>query len=243
MVRARTVVEVVVYSAITFLATVVLAVETPATGGYFNLGEAAIYSIAFIASPIVAGLAGGIGPALADVVLGYGFFAPATFVIKFAEGYVVARLARSAGGRRVAGAALGLAAALAAVVAVFLGGGAGGASVTVSWTPTRVFGIEIPIPNVSLTLPGYFWYVVAAIIVLAAVVALLERRGWLLPMLVGGLIMVTGYFLYEFFISNPLILGRSPWGALFEVPVNIGQAVAGAMLAYPVVRFVARAKG
>jgi uncharacterized membrane protein len=236
-------VEVAVYTAVTFVATVLLVVETPATGGYFNLGEAAIYSIAFVSSsPLVAGLASGLGPAVADVVLGYGYFAPATLVIKFAEGYVVSRLARGGYGRRLGAAAFALALGLAAVVAAFLGGQGGGASVSVYWTPTRILGVEIPVPTVSLQLPSYAWYAVAALVLLVGAAAVLEGGRRLLPMILGGLIMVTGYFLYEFFVSNPLILGRNPWGAVFEVPVNVGQAAAGMLLAYPVVRFVARAK-
>ncbi len=240
--RVRFIVETAVYTAITFLATVLLVVETPATGGYFNLGEAAIYSIAFLTSPLVAGVAGGLGPAIADVVLGFGYYAPGTFAIKFAEGYLVSTLARRAGrGLRAAAAALAVVAAMALALVVAVAAPTGEAGVQVYWTPTRLFGVEVPVPTVSVTLPSWVWYLLAALILVVALAGVVERRGLLLPITAGGMVMVTGYFLYEFLYVNPIVLGRDPWGAVFEVPVNIGQVVAGALLSYPVVRFVARA--
>ncbi len=245
----KRVVETLVYTAATFLATVLLVVETPATGGYFNLGEAAIYSIAVIASsPLVAGVAAGLGPAIADIVLGYSYFAPATLVIKFLEGFLVASLARRMREKpspalRLAGA--GLAVALAFIVGVALGTASGEIAASLSWTNASIAGVSFAIPTATLYLPGYTWAVVAllaAALGLAVLVA--PKTHYALPaMAMGGLLMVTGYFLYEYFVSNPLILHRDPIGAVFEVPVNMGQALAGIVLSYPVVRFVEKARG
>jgi uncharacterized membrane protein len=58
------VLRILLYTIITFIATALLTVETPATGGYFNLGEAAIYVIAYLASPLVAAISSGLGPHL-----------------------------------------------------------------------------------------------------------------------------------------------------------------------------------
>ena len=245
----RGVVEAIVYTAATFLATVLLAVETPATGGYFNLGEAAIYSVAFLASsPWVAGVAGGVGPALADLALGFSYFAPATLVIKFTEGYLVARLGRSLGrgpGKWARITGLLLALGLAAVVAWFLGRGGGGVEASVEWVNVSLAGIEFQLPSLYFSIPAYLWLLVAVLIAgLGVLVAFVPGKYYhVVAMSLGGLVMVTGYFLYEYFVSNPLILGRDPVGAVLEVPANIGQAVAGILLAYPVVRFVERAGG
>ena len=58
--------------------------------------------------------------------------------------------------------------------------------------------------------------------------------GWLvLSVFAGGLEMVFGYFLYEFFV----LVGP---GAIAEVPVNIGQMSIGLIVAIPVVRVVWR---
>lgn len=52
------VVRVSLYTALVLIATVVLQVYTPATRGYFNLGEVAIYAVAALSSPLTAGIAG-----------------------------------------------------------------------------------------------------------------------------------------------------------------------------------------
>lgn len=59
------------------------------TGGFFNLGDAMVVSTALIFGPIVGAVAGGVGSALADVLLLYGSFAPYTLVIKGLEGFLV----------------------------------------------------------------------------------------------------------------------------------------------------------
>ncbi len=51
-------------------------------GGYANLGDTLIAVCAFFLGPVWGFLAAGVGSALADLILGYGIYAPATFVIK-----------------------------------------------------------------------------------------------------------------------------------------------------------------
>jgi uncharacterized membrane protein len=248
----RDVLRVIVYTVITFIATVLLVVETPATGGYFNLGEAAIYTIAYLSPPTIAAIASGLGPALADLVLGYWYFAPATFIIKFCEGYTVSKLIKVLAGRgerrtitmlKLASLAIGI--VLASVIVALLSFGGGEASIEVGWTPTSLLGARIPIPQVMVSLPSYAWIAIAVLFIVAVVmyVVTATTKPFIVAMTIGGLIMVTGYFFYEYFVSNPLILGREPIGAVFEVPVNIGQFVAGIILAYPVVQFIERARG
>jgi len=52
--------------------------------------------------------------------------------------------------------------------------------------------------------------------------------------------MVVDYFLYEYLVSNPLI-GRPPVNAVFEIPVNVGQALAGVAVSIPVASWLRRA--
>ena len=248
--RLSTAVRIAIYTVLVFLATAILAVETPATGGYFDLGEAAIYAIAAFTPPIATAIAAGIGSAMADLALGYWYFAPATLVIKFTEGYVVSRLIGVVRGRRDPPLWLRIATPLiaggmAAVVAT-LSLGYGGLGLKLSWVPIQIAGIKIAnLPSLTLDLPPALWAVIAALIAgLGITIAFVSRaRPYVLPMAVGGMIMVTGYFLYEYFVSNPLILGRSPIGALYEVPVNVGQFAAGILIAYAVINFVERARG
>ncbi|MCL2475962.1 ECF transporter S component [Candidatus Bathycorpusculum sp.] len=67
-------------------------IPIPATSGYFNLGETAIYVAALLFGPFVGAFAGGIGAALSDVYLGFAHFAPGTLIIKGLEGAVVGLL-------------------------------------------------------------------------------------------------------------------------------------------------------
>lgn len=70
-----------------------LHVPVPGFRLYFNLGEGVIYTIAILLGARYGGICGGLGAALADLLLGYPLWAPLTLIIKGTEGYVVGRLA------------------------------------------------------------------------------------------------------------------------------------------------------
>lgn len=73
-------------TAVVAAATLALRIPVPATQGYINLGETAIYLTALLLGPIHGLVAGGVGSALADLLAGYAQFAPFTLVIKAVEG-------------------------------------------------------------------------------------------------------------------------------------------------------------
>jgi uncharacterized membrane protein len=62
------------------------------SSSYFNLGEVAIYTIALTFGAKAGGIAGGVGSALMDIILGYSIWAPFTFVIKGLEGLLVGKI-------------------------------------------------------------------------------------------------------------------------------------------------------
>ncbi|MEW6082746.1 MAG: ECF transporter S component [Bacillota bacterium] len=78
------------------------AVRIPATSfrGYFHLGEAIIFTAALLFGPLTGAIAGSVGSALADLVLGVPVWAPFSFVIKGFEGFVVGFLSGQAEPRR-----------------------------------------------------------------------------------------------------------------------------------------------
>ena len=79
-----------IFAALVFIVTSqVPPIPIPATGGYFNLGEATIYVAALLFGPFVGAFSGGVGAMLADVYLGYVNFAPGTLIIKGVEGAIV----------------------------------------------------------------------------------------------------------------------------------------------------------
>ncbi len=230
------IIYIVVFTVLVFVATIVIQVYQPFTGGYFNLGEAVIYVAALVFGPWVAGIAGGVGAALADAVSGYGIFVPATLVVKFAEGYIAGWLALKLRGLRVNARIIGISigfvylGVIALIGSLYLSGSL--------WAGSELLGYGI-----EGAIPWWLWVFIGLVVfVTIAYIGLTTRYGGVEPLvlLVAGLVMVSGYFLYEYFVSNPLT-GREPFAAVFEIPVNIGQAVIGASIALPIVRFLRRA--
>jgi len=234
MSSVKTVIYAVIFTVLVFAATIIVTIYVPATGGYFNLGETMIYVAALTQGPIVAAIAGGVGASLADMVMGYGIFAPGTLVIKAVEGYLAGylfnRMRKSIAYRRLISTLMGLVYAgfILGVGFTYLSGEA-------------YFGPEQA--PVALYIPPWTWIFIALV-----VNRVVERLGDLesektlvaIVLLIAGSTMIVGYFLYEFFISNPLT-GREPLAAIAEIPVNIGQAVIGASFALPIVSFLERA--
>ena len=71
-----------VFAALICAATMLVQIPMPATGGYANAGDGVILTCAFLLSPISAAIAAGVGSAMADLLLGYVIYAPATLIIK-----------------------------------------------------------------------------------------------------------------------------------------------------------------
>ena len=73
-------------AATTTVATMLVQIPIPPTRGYLNFGDILVFTSALLFGRFVGGLAGGIGSAMADVITGYGYFAPYTLIIKGLEG-------------------------------------------------------------------------------------------------------------------------------------------------------------
>jgi uncharacterized membrane protein len=157
-----------VFTALVFVITSQIpSIPIPATGGYFNVGETTIYVAALLMGPFVGAFSGGVGAMLADVFLGFGYFAPGTLLIKGAEGAVIGLL------------------------------------------------------NIKLKKKVSNSTIRAVISVLA-----------------GGLVMVTGYFLYELLLAQ--IIPSLGIYALAEIPLNTGQMIVGLIVAVPIMHAVQR---
>lgn len=83
---------VALFIALVALATMVINVPMIATRGFINVGDAVIFLSAVLMGPRVGLVAGGLGSALADILLGYAHWAPWTLVIKAVEGLIAAVL-------------------------------------------------------------------------------------------------------------------------------------------------------
>ena len=81
--------SIAVLSAITAIFTIAVRIPIAPTRGYINLGDVAIFFAAFIFGPVTAFIAGGLGTAIADVVGGFGQWAPISFVVHGLQGFVI----------------------------------------------------------------------------------------------------------------------------------------------------------
>ncbi|MEM4913834.1 MAG: ECF transporter S component [Desulfurococcaceae archaeon] len=237
-VRRFRVVEAAVFTVLVYAATIALQIYQPATGGYFNIGESMIYLAAFVSTPLVAGLAGGVGAALADLSTGYAVFAPGTLVIKFVEGYAAGVLVRKL--RRVH-SSLQVVIVIAVYTAAFMVISAVLWSGGVYVGPEKWLDFTFTPPYVEVSLA--VWIALGVLLSSLFFIVLQRRRistGEIAALTVAGSLMVLGYFLYEFFVSNPLT-GREPIAAILEVPVNIGQVIVGISVSVPLVAWLRKA--
>jgi len=73
-----------IMSALVAVGTLIVRIPNP-MGGYFNVGDVMIFVAALTFSPLIGGVAGGLGSAIADII-GFPVFALPTLVIKGLEG-------------------------------------------------------------------------------------------------------------------------------------------------------------
>jgi len=79
-------------AALTCIAT--LLIQYPTVAGYTNLGDALVLLSAFLLGPVYGTAAAGLGSMLADLIAGYGYYAPGTLVIKGLSALIAALLLR-----------------------------------------------------------------------------------------------------------------------------------------------------
>lgn len=153
--------------ALTTVATMVIRIPVPATQGYINLGDSMVYISALLFGPLTGLLAGGIGSALADLIGGYGQFAPYTLVIKGLEGLIVGLIAWPAS-RAPAPTGAGVARAISAIAV-------GGAVMVLGYFLVEAYIMRIGLPAAGAEVPGNIFQVVGGLIV-AIPAALLLRN-------------------------------------------------------------------
>lgn len=226
-----------VFTALVCVATISFTVYVPSTRGYFNIGETMVYTAALLFGPVVGAFAGGVGSMLADLFLGYYYYAPATLVVKALEGFITGFLGQKGktltknytkGEWKIFTTEIGvLVGMLVGIVGFLYYSG-------IVELYSNVISTENPASIILL--PAEFWFgfgVFAAILIIAIAFLSEPRFGFMIISCVfGGIFMVLGYFLYE-----QLFLGVF---ALAEVPINIGQMTIGLIVAVPIVRVIQR---
>jgi len=218
----------------------IFSIYVPATRGFFNVGETMIYVAALLFGPVIGSFAGGVGSALADLLLNYWYYAPATLVIKATEGAVVGYLGQRKPAFQSKHMWIVFTVAMGLIIQALLG--IVGANFLSGTTELRI-GIPPPEnPNVIFFVPPLLWFVLGGIAGLSVSMTgfVVEPEvGWLVSTtLAGGAIMVTGYFLYQQFLLFPLFnIGVF---APAEIPINICQMLIGVVVALPVVKILLR---
>jgi len=229
-----------VFTALVFVATTVFSVYVPQTRGFFNIGEIMVFATALLLGPTIGAFAGGVGSMLADIALGYWYYAPATLVIKACEGGLVGLISRrkpshisETGWQEFtfrSGLVLGI--LVGSIGSIYY---SGSIELYLGFPPAAS-------PSLTLFVPKEIWYVLGALILVAFALAGLAFEpefGWLtFTVLLGGMTMVAGYFLYQQFFIGPLF--GIPVIAVAEIPINIGQMLVGLVVSIPIVKTIWR---
>ncbi|RLE82950.1 MAG: hypothetical protein DRJ52_01180 [Thermoprotei archaeon] len=218
--KARRVVFTAIGMALVFLGTVAISVYIPETRGYFNIGESMVYTIALLFGPSIGGIAGGLGSALADIALGYYHYAPATFAIKFIEGFLagyIYRKLKKYSERKLTIIGFVVPAGLLTLGTYYYS----------AYAELTFFGLA----TMGINVAAYLW-IIAAIVVALIFIYFIYKKEYevsvkVMALGIAGLEMVLGYFLYEYYV-----LGFGP-GSLAEVPFNIMQMIVGSTIAIP----------
>ncbi len=211
--------------AFTFLATIVISIYIPATHGFFNIGEFGVYIAALTGGPLVGMIAGGVGSALADVFLGYEFYAPITFVVKGLEGFIVGYLAFKL--RKIRFTRwMGITASFAV------------AALAISIGSTYYIGeAEVTLLNTTYILPfsTLLWLAVGTVMLGITFYATMknpDRTADIMAMFIGGMEMILGYFIAQY-----IVFGAAAYVELFY---NLFQVLIGMGLAVTVIHYIER---
>ena len=229
-----------VFTPLVCVATMIFSIYIPATRGFFNIGETMIYCAAILFGPITGALAGGIGSGLADLFLGFYYYAPATFIIKALEGGIVGILGRKKPqfhSKRAWRAFTFFVGFVIGTLLSIIG------SIYYVGQVELYLGIPAPLtPNVIFFVAPEYWYLLGALVIFlitSAGFVLEPEFGWLaFTTITGGATMVSGYFLYQTLLLFPLFGIEAV--AIAEIPINIGQMLIGSILALPIIRILQR---
>ena len=82
------------FTALVCVATLVIQIQTPITSGYVNIGDCFVLMAAWVLGPLYGAFAGGVGAALADLLLSYAHYVPGTLIIKALMAVIAALLFR-----------------------------------------------------------------------------------------------------------------------------------------------------
>lgn len=95
----KTLIRYAVLMALTTVMTMVIHIPTIGTNGYLNLGDMVVFMAALTLGRKGGLIVGGVGSAMADLLLGYTHYVPITLIVKGLEGYIAGRILETDLGR------------------------------------------------------------------------------------------------------------------------------------------------
>jgi len=105
------------FAALACVATMIIKV--PTFYGYANIGDTIVLISAWLLGGVYGALAAGIGSALADLLTGYGYYVPGTFIIKFLMAFVAYLIIKKIKNKIVSFIVSGIVAELIMIVGYF----------------------------------------------------------------------------------------------------------------------------
>ena len=91
-IRTNKLVFTALMTCLVLLGTILFRIPIPMTQGYVHLGDAMIYIAVLLLGKKQGAAAAALGSSLGDILGGFAFWAPWTFIIKFAMAYIAGSL-------------------------------------------------------------------------------------------------------------------------------------------------------
>lgn len=89
-----------IFVALTVVMTMVISIPILGGRGYLNLGDMVVFLAAMLLGKKYGFIVGGVGSALADIILGYAYYAPLTFLVKGLEGFIAGSIMETSLGEK-----------------------------------------------------------------------------------------------------------------------------------------------
>lgn len=89
------------FTALVYVATRFINIPGPTQGSLFHLGNVMAFTIAIVFGKKAGAISGAMGMALFDITSPYAVWAPFTFIIRFAMGYVIGYMAYTHNGGKI----------------------------------------------------------------------------------------------------------------------------------------------
>jgi len=208
-----------------------ISIYIPSSEGFFNIGESIVYLSAILFGPYIGALSGGIGSMAADLLLGYPNYAPGTLVIKGIEGFIVGFVYQKLRN----GKSIEIKKVLIFIISLISIGGLFFLLVSLGVIPNYDGFLNFWEIIVAENLGVLFWILfpilsLAAILVIAFLIRKFFNRDTtdkIISMMIGGIILVIGYFLYGSILYGFVVY--------VEIPFNMLQSIVGTVIAVPLI--------